>query len=65
MTTAKKSTLGSLKRSLQRTHDKQQDVAKHPRITIDDDGKTWAGRELKILTSWSSPLIKVFIITPK
>lgn len=38
-TTAKKSTAGSLKRGPYKTYEKQQDVAKHPRITIDDDGK--------------------------
>ncbi|KAL9969199.1 hypothetical protein ACROYT_G021387 [Oculina patagonica] len=36
-TTAKKSTAGSLKRGPYKTYEKQQDVAKHPRITIDDD----------------------------
>ncbi|XP_020627343.1 sex comb on midleg-like protein 2 isoform X1 [Orbicella faveolata] len=34
---AKKSTAGSLKRGPYRAHDEQQHVAKHPRITIDDD----------------------------
>lgn len=37
---AKKSTAGSLKRGPYRAPDEQQHVAKHPRITIDDDGKT-------------------------
>ena len=37
---AKKSTAGSLKRGPYRAPDEQQPVTKHPRITIDDDGKT-------------------------
>jgi len=37
---AKKSTAGSLKRGPYRAPEEKERVTKHPRITIEDDGKT-------------------------